>query len=168
MRKASQSIHYHPFFFLLMALVAMTELGLTSFLINAGNDSDTWPTPQYHSLLIFFCFNAVWTTLFATSYILWIVDGAVHVLASIASSVAWLFVNTMLWAISSGIMLHTRGGGNCAGVPTISRSCRQSLTVMALGWTELGLSIATLLATCFWVRASRRRRSFVNDSRRFV
>lgn len=52
MRKASrsQAIRYHPFFFLLMALVAMTELGLTSFLINAGNESDNWPSQRYHSL----------------------------------------------------------------------------------------------------------------------
>ena len=166
--------------------------------------------------LLFFCFNSVWTTTFATAYILWLVDGAVHLLASIASSIAWLFVNTALWvrvhflhpalppiliivrhlplttqAVASGFMQHTRRGGNCAGVPTISRfvsdrlppppswsaltsttlhhhSCRQSLTVEALGWTELGLSALTLLATCFWSRMGRRRRSLVSDSRRLV
>ena len=92
--------------------------------------------------LLFFCFNSVWTTTFATAYILWLVDGAVHLLASIASSIAWLFVNTALWvrvhflhpalppiliivrhlplttqAVASGFMQHTRRGGNCAGVP---------------------------------------------------
>ncbi|KAL5495251.1 hypothetical protein ACEPAI_714 [Sanghuangporus weigelae] len=166
MRKASQSVRYHPFFFLLMALVAMAELGLTSFLINAGNESDTWPSSRYHKLLILFCFNAVWTTLFSTSYVVWVIDGSVHLLAGVASSVAWLFLNSVLWATASAIMLHTRGGGNCAGRETISR-CRQSLTVLALGWTELGISAITLLTTCWWVRANRRR-SFVNDSRRLV
>lgn len=157
--------------------------------------------------------------MFCTAYILWLVDGAVHLLASIASSIAWLLVNTALWvnlpspfsyiyvpnfilplfraflqAVASGLMQHTRRGGNCAGVPTISRfvsdrlpppsswpelthnnsnptrhhSCRQSLTVEALGWTELGLSALTLLATCFWARVGRKRRSFVSDSRRLV
>ncbi|EJD03947.1 uncharacterized protein FOMMEDRAFT_133307 [Fomitiporia mediterranea MF3/22] len=163
---ATQTIQYHPVFFLLMALVAMAELGLTSFLINAGNESDTWPSTRYHKLLIFFCFNSVWTTLFATSYVLWVIDGAVHALAGIASSVAWLFLNTALWAIAAATMQYTRGGGNCSGQKTISR-CRQSLTVEALGWTELGLTIVTLLATCCWVRANRRR-SYVNDSRRLV
>ncbi|PAV22394.1 hypothetical protein PNOK_0235100 [Pyrrhoderma noxium] len=151
-----------------MALVAMTELGLTAFLINSGNDFDTWPSPRYHKLLIFFCFNAVWTTVFAASYVLWFIDGAVHILASVASSIAWLFVTTALWAVASGIMLHTRGGGNCAGSATISR-CRQSLTVLALGWVELGISALTLLATCLWVEANRRKqRNIVDDSRRLV
>lgn len=50
MRKPSQSVRYHPFFFLLMALVAMAELGLTSFLINAGNENDSWPSSRYHKL----------------------------------------------------------------------------------------------------------------------
>jgi len=189
----SAQVHYHPFFFLLMALVAMTELGLTAFLINAGNEHDTWPSPRYHVLLIYICFNAVWTTLFATSYVLWVLDGAVHILASIASSVSWLIINTSLWAVAAAFMHHTRTGGNCAGVPTISRfvsdrtpvsssstlspspshSCRQSLTVEALCWTELGLSGITLLATCIWVGTNRqfgasRRSSYVSDSRRLV
>ena len=51
----------------------------------------------YNRSLIFFCFNAVWTTVFAASYVLWFIDGAVHILASIASSIAWLFVTTALW-----------------------------------------------------------------------
>lgn len=52
MRKASQTVRYHWWFFLLMALVAMTELGLTAFLINAGNEHDTWPSPRYHKLYV--------------------------------------------------------------------------------------------------------------------
>ena len=35
--------------------------------------------------------------LFATSYVLFVIDGAVHFLANVASSVAWLFVTTVLW-----------------------------------------------------------------------
>ena len=46
------SLNYHPFFFFLMALVAMTELGLTAFLIHSGNDFDTWPSPRYHKLYV--------------------------------------------------------------------------------------------------------------------
>jgi len=149
-----------------MALVAMAELAMTAFLINEVNEQNHWPTPGYRSLLIFFCFNAAWTTLFATAYVLWIIDGAVHILASIASSVMWLLVTTLLWGVAARFMHVTRTGGNCAGVPTITR-CRQALTVEALGWTELGLSLMTLLATCFWVRKNRRR-SYVNDSRRLV
>lgn len=49
-KKRAAQVHYHPFFFLLMALVAMTELGLTAFLINAGNEHDSWPSPRYHAL----------------------------------------------------------------------------------------------------------------------
>lgn len=79
--------HYHPFLFLLMTLCAIAEMGLTAFLIDAGNASGEWASPRYHSLLILFLFNAVWTTLFGTAYTLWILTGAAHILASIASSV---------------------------------------------------------------------------------
>lgn len=42
--------HYHPFLFALMTLSAMAELGLTAFLISAGNENGTWPSPRYHAL----------------------------------------------------------------------------------------------------------------------
>lgn len=47
--------------------------------------------------LIMFLFNAVWTTLFSTAYLLWIMDGAIHFLASVASSVIWLLLTSVLW-----------------------------------------------------------------------
>ena len=80
---------------------------------------------------------------------------------------------------AAGVMHDTRSGGNCAGRATISRyvskgchcdspedllfgnRCRQSLTVEALGWTEFGLSVLTLVATCLWVHTSSR--SYVSD-----
>ncbi|RDB28969.1 hypothetical protein Hypma_015495, partial [Hypsizygus marmoreus] len=135
--------HYHPFLFAMMTCSALAELGLTAFLISAGNENRTWPSPRYHSLLveedflppklllttlILFLFNAVWTTLFSTAYMLWIVGGSSHLLASIASSVIWLVVTTVLWAstcscgTAAGVMHNTRSGGNCAGRATISRS----------------------------------------------
>lgn len=42
--------HYHPFLFALIMLSAMAELGLTSFLIGAGNENGTWPSERYHSM----------------------------------------------------------------------------------------------------------------------
>ena len=44
-----------------------------------------------------FCFNAAWTTLFSTTYMLWCVDGASHFLANVASSVFWLLATSALW-----------------------------------------------------------------------
>lgn len=41
---------YHPFLFAMMTLSAMAELGLTAFLIGAGNENKTWPSERYHSL----------------------------------------------------------------------------------------------------------------------
>lgn len=41
---------YHPFLFALVTFAAMAELGLTAFLISAGNENGTWPSPRYHSL----------------------------------------------------------------------------------------------------------------------
>jgi len=42
--------HCHPFLFALMTLSAVAELGLTAFLVSAGNQRNTWPSPRYHSL----------------------------------------------------------------------------------------------------------------------
>ncbi|TFK41132.1 hypothetical protein BDQ12DRAFT_426326 [Crucibulum laeve] len=113
--------HYHPFLFTLMTLSAMAELGLTCFLVSAGNESGTWPTRRYHSLLILFVFNAAWTTLFSATYMWWFVDGSSHFLANIASSVAWLLITSVLWGTAAGVMHNTRTGGNCARRATISR-----------------------------------------------
>jgi len=142
--------HLHPYLFFLMTLSAIAELGLTAFLINAGNLNGTWPSPRYHSLLILFLFNAVWTLVFATAYVLWIVNGSIHLLASISSSFIWLCATSVLWGTAAGLMHNTRTGGSCPGRDPISR-CRQSLTVEALGWVEFGLCLITFLATCVWI-----------------
>ena len=44
----------HPFLFTLMTLTAAAELGLTAFLISAGNEIQTWSSPGYHSLCVTF------------------------------------------------------------------------------------------------------------------
>ena len=58
-------------------------------------------------------------------------------------------------------MHNTRTGGNCAQQASISR-CRQSLTVETLGWTEFGLCVLTMVATCLWVISSEWRRRNVS------
>ncbi|KAJ8596904.1 hypothetical protein M405DRAFT_871065 [Rhizopogon salebrosus TDB-379] len=165
--------HYHPFLFVLITMCAMAELGLTAYLISVGNESHSWPSARYHSLLILFEFNAVWTTLFGVAYMLWIVDGAVHLLASIASSIIWLALTSALWGAAAGIMHGTRSGGDCNWTPSSSgfvdgvlscdqpqdlsvARCRETLTVEAVGWVLFGLCVLTLLATCLWVRTSKR------------
>ena len=54
-------------------------------------------------------------------------------------------------------MHNTRKGASCARQAALSR-CRQSLTVEALGWTEFGLCVLTMVATCLWVISSGWRR----------
>lgn len=152
--------------------------------------------------LILFLFNAVWTVAFSTAYMLWIVDGAVHLLASIASSVIWLLISSVLWVrrvrtccrlISdfSRTIASLRQIGYCCrrhaqhtlrwqlracashftvcvlcfrllcaqdstrylalestylgSKAHLSHRCRQSLTVEALGWTEFGLCLITMV-----------------------
>ncbi|KAH0590702.1 hypothetical protein H2248_000830 [Termitomyces sp. 'cryptogamus'] len=146
---------YHPFLFALITCSALAELGLTAFLVSAGNEHNTWPSKRYHALLILFVFNAAWTTLFSTAYVLWFFDGAGHFLANVASSVIWLLATSVLWGTAAGVMHNTRSGGDCAGSATISR-CRQSLTVEALGWTEFSLCVLTMMATCLWLNGSRK------------
>jgi len=156
--------HYHPFLFALMSTCALAELGLTAFLIEAGNENHTWPSPRYHSLLIMYLFNSIWTVVFSMAYVLWIIDGAVHLLASIASSIIWLLISSALWGTATILMRNTRTGGNCANAHPITR-CRQSLTVEALGWAEFGLCLMTLLATLIWLHTGKRnyRSSFYGD-----
>jgi hypothetical protein len=76
---------YHPFLFFLIAAVGAAELGLTAFLVH---DYDTraggYPSDYYRSLIIFILFDACWTVLFGLAYLLFIVGGALHVLARYA------------------------------------------------------------------------------------
>ncbi|KIO08252.1 hypothetical protein M404DRAFT_343517 [Pisolithus tinctorius Marx 270] len=152
--------HYHPILFALITVCAMAELGLAAFLISAGNENNNWPSDRYHSVLILFEFNAVWTTLFGIAYLLWIIDGAIHFLASIASSIIWLLVTTILWGAAAGVMHGARSGGNCNWISAVS-GCRETLSVEAIGWIEFALCVLTLLATCMWVRTSKR--SYVSE-----
>ncbi|TBU65053.1 hypothetical protein BD310DRAFT_913935 [Dichomitus squalens] len=166
-RRVAMRADYHPFLFTLMTLTAAAELGLTAFLISAGNEARTWSSPGYHSLLILMCFSSAWTLLFSTAYVLWIVDGAVHILAQVASSVIWLLLTSILWGLGAGFMHNARTGGNCAGHAPISR-CRQTLTVEALGWTEFSLCCVTLIATLLWMRSGLGKKKLTRDSRTFV
>ncbi|KAL9716221.1 hypothetical protein Ac2012v2_000667 [Leucoagaricus gongylophorus] len=100
---------------------ALAELALTAFLIGKGNENRTWPTNRYHSLLVMFLFNATWTMVFSAGYILWMLDGGSQILASVASSVIWLIITTILWGIAAGVMHNTRGGGDCDLKPIIHR-----------------------------------------------
>jgi len=144
---------YHPYLFMLITLCAMAELGLASYLINVGNQIGFAET-SYHSLLILCIFNSVWTVTFGAAYTAWIVNGDLHLLASMASSFIWLLITSALWGTAAGVLHTTRAGGDCVGRPGISR-CRQSLTVEALCWTEFGLCLLTFLSTTLWIFASK-------------
>jgi len=174
-----------------MALVATAELGLTAFLISAGNEVATWSTPGYHSLLILLCFEAAWTLVFSTAYMIWVVEGAVRMLASIATSVFWLLLTAVVWGTGAGLIHSNRVSGTCFDRSTLSRfvptsmhihphelrslgdRCGQSVTVEALGWTEFSLSCVTLIATVMWMKIGFGRKrlrgfTFIHDSRTFV
>ncbi|KAH9835572.1 uncharacterized protein C8Q71DRAFT_724229 [Rhodofomes roseus] len=157
----------HPYLFTLMTLTATTELGLTAFLISAGSQTYTWASPGYYSLLILVCFMAAWTVLFSGAYVLWALDGGVHLLANVASSVIWLLITSVLWGAGAGLMHSSRVSSNCPESASITR-CRQTVTVEALGWTEFGLCCLTLGATLFWLRQSIRKSGYARDSRTFV
>jgi hypothetical protein len=55
------------------------------------------------SRLIMFAFNSSWTALFSAGYLIWMADGGVQMLASIASSVIWLFLTSILWVNTNSI-----------------------------------------------------------------
>lgn len=164
---------YHPYLFLFITLCAMAELGLTSYLINLGNQIG-FAQASYHSLLVnpplftFLCLTCpplqfdpiplqfgqsqtifsgggsftsiqVWSIVFGAAYTTWILNGDLHLLASMASSFIWLLVTTVLWVTSflvphrefrangnlegsaAGVLHHIRTGGSCSGHPIISQ-----------------------------------------------
>jgi len=151
---------YHPFMFLLIALVAIAELGLTAYLVSQykknGYPAGEKGAGRFKSLIILFLFNAAWTTFFAVGYVLMILGGSLHIIASIAGSALWLIITAILWGIAAGLFHSTRSGGSCKGEPIISR-CRETLTVEALGWTEFGLCGLALVTACIWHRQNKRR-----------
>jgi len=154
----------HPFLFMLITLTAAAELGLTAFLISAGNEIQSNGT--YRSLLILLSFESAWTLLFAAAYMIWVVDGGAQLLANVASSVIWLLLTAILWGAATGFMHNARTGGTCFGQPAISL-CRETLTVEALGWTEFSLCSVTLLATVLWISTSVSKSAY-RESRTFV
>jgi hypothetical protein len=79
---------YHPLLFFLIVAVAAAELGLTAFLIN-GYNATGYPSDNYRSLIIFILFDACWTVLFGLAYLLFIIDGALHLLARYALFVSF-------------------------------------------------------------------------------
>jgi hypothetical protein len=68
-------------------------------------------------------------------------------------STCWATSKMKTQGVGAGLMHITREDGDCEGKPTLSR-CRQSLTVEALGWTELGVCGCTLLLTLIWICVS--------------
>ncbi|KAF8574438.1 hypothetical protein K439DRAFT_1649770 [Ramaria rubella] len=153
------SAFFHQGLFTVISLVAIAELSLTAFLFVKGNEAHEFLSHKYRDLLILFLVSSAWTTFFGLMYAYWIISQALHFLASIATSIWWLCVTAALWGIAAGMFHNTRTGGICDGLPPISRSksiskkrysCRQSLTVEALGWTEFGLCVFTVFATWIW------------------
>ncbi|CAK5284193.1 unnamed protein product [Mycena citricolor] len=143
---------YHPLLFTLIALVAMAELGLSAYWVHIVQHQ---VSSRFKSLVILLLFNSCWTTLFAGAYVFFILDGALHELASIGSSSIWLAITAILWGVAAGLFHPVRGGGSCNGEAVLS-FCRQTLALEAIAWTEMGLCILTILAACFWARSSRR------------
>ncbi|KAI0695599.1 hypothetical protein BC835DRAFT_1203100, partial [Cytidiella melzeri] len=153
----------HPFLFTLMTLMAAAELGLTAFLISTGNEIQAWASGAYRSLLILLCFESAWTILFTAAYMIWVIDGGAQILANVASSIIWLLMTAILWGAATGFMHNARSGGNCVGAPPTS-TCRQTLTVEALGWTEFSLCSVTLITTVLWM-ATTNSKAAHRDSR---
>ncbi|TRM66348.1 hypothetical protein BD626DRAFT_546639 [Schizophyllum amplum] len=154
---SSLATQYHPFLFLLLMLCALAELGLGVYLVVAGYEHEYWPSGRYKALLILFLFDAAWTVLFSSAYLLWCVEGGRRFLADVASSVVWLVITTVLWGAAAGLWHNTRTGGDCSGLPAISE-CRQTLTVEGLGWAQFSLSALTMLSTLAWMQQSRLKR----------
>ncbi|KZV95195.1 hypothetical protein EXIGLDRAFT_748248 [Exidia glandulosa HHB12029] len=145
---------FHPFLFLLIAMLAIVEVGLNAWFVDHFDDVG-WPTDRFHSLILLFLFTASWTALFALAYVWWIFSGAMHFLASVAGSTLFLVITATLWVVAAALFHDEIMSWDCTGQPIVSM-CREAEAIEALGWTEFALCIITILAACFWVHSSRR------------
>nr|GAT60306.1 predicted protein [Mycena chlorophos]GAT60307.1 predicted protein [Mycena chlorophos] len=143
---------YHPLLFTLITLLAIVELGLSAHWVNLTQNE---PSSRFKSLIDLFLFDSVWTLLFGAAYCFFILDGAMHVLASIGSSSIWLIITAIFWGVAAGLFGPVRGSTNCNGTSGTS-PCRQLQALYAIGWTEFALCILTLLLSVFWVHSGRR------------
>lgn len=139
----------------------------------------------------------MWTTLFGAAYMLWIIDGAVHFLASIASSIIWLAITSALWVggltvyitnnltwrqgAAAGMMHNTRSGGDCNWIPNssgfVSVSCDQPQDLSVSRCREtltveavgwVLFGLCVLTLFASCMWVRTGKRSYVSDSRRLV
>jgi uncharacterized BrkB/YihY/UPF0761 family membrane protein len=154
----------HPFVFTLLGLVAAADVGVLGYLFNQ-HDAQGWfsgrdgsSSSRVRSIMIFALFTASWTTLFAFAAVVFVFSGSLSFFAGIASSLLWLIITIVFWAVSTSLFHNVRDGGACDGQPIISM-CRQLQTVEGLGWTALGLSVIAMVAGCFAYNSHRRTRN---------
>jgi hypothetical protein len=109
----------YPVLFTLAVSSSAVQLCLTAYLIVAGSRTNQWRAASYHSLfvvstlflylasdqlscrLILFLFDAIWTILFPSTYVLCFTRGSLHLLANIFGSIFWIFAAAIVWVLSS-------------------------------------------------------------------
>ncbi|KAI0271371.1 hypothetical protein BC834DRAFT_859169 [Gloeopeniophorella convolvens] len=141
----------YPILFALAVAFAAGELGLTAFLLAGGGTG-----PWYDVLLILLLFDAIWTVLFSSTYVLWSTHGGLHLLADLTSSIFWIFAAAFCWGLVAGFAQSSKAEG-CARHPSSFR-CSRRLSIGSLAWIEFALCAMTLALAAMWVRASRKNR----------
>jgi len=64
--------------------------------------------------------NATWTALFSLAFLWFIASGALHVLASIGTSLLWLLVTSILWVVAAALFMEEIKDWECDGTPIVS------------------------------------------------
>ena len=151
------------FLFALLAIVALTELGVTAYLVNYY-DRLGYLSWRYRSVIILLLFNSVWTSVFGLAYVCFIASGALNRLARLTASVTWLFITAILWGVAAGLYTSYRDGGWwCWNSPALW-FCRRTQAAEGLAWTAFALCIVTMLASFLTWHHKRNTDATVSDS----
>lgn len=81
-----------PVIFGLIALWAIIEGSITSFLVARYNSNNSYPNNSFRDRLKFTVFVSWWTVVFSIAYLVFFQLGSGGVISSVASHGIWLFV----------------------------------------------------------------------------
>lgn len=146
----------HPIIFGLIALWAIIEGSITSYLVAKFNSNNSYPNNSFRDRLKFAVFVSWWTVVFSIAYLVFFQLGSGGVISSVASHGIWLFVTWVFWlAVAASITSMLGGGKRCSHSDLLY--CNQNVAAQAFAWIEwITVTVAFIVVIILGARAIRR------------
>ncbi|KAI5474382.1 hypothetical protein MNV49_003401 [Pseudohyphozyma bogoriensis] len=139
----------HPFLFFLIGALAIASVGLVANQVHERTDGpgDRWPSDEYQNRMYFLLFVAAWTTLGAVLH--WVIN--------LFIGLFWTILTFVFWTIATALYrkVNPFDPSDCDDTG-IASTCRQSVAIEAIGWTEVALTALLFLAILFHFHSHRR------------